>query len=144
METKMNQREAIVNEFKELCKKADKTWETMTRGAPDLEPDLLAILEFTKKNLKHRDILVDCFVELVYDRTIGPFEIIVFCMRELQWEEIKEAAIAKCNKTHDPRVHAVMDDILEVYEPEWEFAEIYKYYAEKENVPYLGGENPDA
>jgi hypothetical protein len=122
-------KEQIRLTFRELCQKALHSWETTQRGTPDFEPDLLAILNFTKQNLDQKDTLVQCFIDLVYDRALGPFEVIEFCMRELRWPEVADAAAERWRSTTDPRIHIVMKDILDVYEEHWEDADLYQYYA---------------
>jgi len=50
-----------------------------------LEPALLQILNYIKKNQHLKPELVVYFSRLINDGAVGPYEIIIFCMRELQW-----------------------------------------------------------
>lgn len=85
-------------------------------GTRGIEPYLLDILEFVNKNIKYRRELAQCFINIVKDYHYGPDEIVIFCMRELQWEEVLEAAIQTHIANRDPRVKAVMNHIIEVYD----------------------------
>ncbi len=113
-----------------LTSEAKQAWleEGVVEGVA-LEPFLLKILNHIKLNDSLKDIYINYFIMLIGNRILGPFEIIVFCMRELKWPEVAEQAIYKKNNSDDPRVISVMNDILAVYEDEWEDADLYSYYS---------------
>lgn len=117
----------VSDEFWLLVKSAETAWEN-TDGADELEPYLLAILEFAKKHSADREELVRCFSVLVKEDR-GPIEILEFCMRELQWQEVKDATIQAMKEHADIRVLDALDRVLAVYEAKWDDADLYKYYS---------------
>lgn len=118
---------SVTEEFWQLVMSAESTWET-TDGTDELEPYLLAVLEFVKKNIDHRTELVECFKILVNEDR-GPIEVLEFCMRELRWKEVQEAVIQTMKENTDIRVLDALNRILAVYEDEWEDGNLYKYYS---------------
>ncbi len=118
----------ITEEFWALCLHANNT-KGQDCGLDQLEPDLLNILNFTKLHADKREELAECFFGLVHDRTKGPFEILIFCMRELRWPEVRVEVEKRLEKSEDPRVHSVLNEILDVYEDEWDDADMYSYYS---------------
>lgn len=114
--------------FKKMAMIAQKKWEN-TYGSEEIEPKLLDILNFVKANLDKRNILSQCFIDIINDYRNGPLEIVIFSMRELKWNEVKNAALNRKKISGDPRVWSAMDDVLAVYKDKWEDAELYKYYS---------------
>lgn len=123
-------------EFWTLCAEADAA-DTIESSVPDLEPYLLRILEFVKANVGDRDTLVHCFTQLV-DGTRPLSEwIVLFCMRELQWSEIQEAANLRFEKAGGKRAPRLMNwisDINWAYDNSpWESADFFWYFWSKEH-----------
>jgi hypothetical protein len=58
-----------------------------------------------------------------------PWELVQFCMRELQWKEGKESITKLRDDSNDLRFVTVMNDILAVYEDKWEDEDLYIYYS---------------
>jgi hypothetical protein len=114
--------------FKKMAMIAQKKWEN-TYGSEEIEPKLLDILNYVKANLNKRNILSQCFIDIINDYRNGPLEIVIFSMRELKWDEVKNAALNRKKISDDPRVWSAMDDVLAVYKDKWEDAELYKYYS---------------
>lgn len=75
--------------------------------------------------------LIECFVDLVCCYQSGSYEIVTFCMRELQWPEIKEEIISKLDRTEDEKTKSELQDMLTVYDKNWKDAELYGYYKNK-------------
>ena len=132
METIMSHLQLFEN-FKELSSIAKTAWENNITGSFELEPYLLDILNFTKKNLSHRSEISQYYIDILNDYRKGPLEIVTFSMRELQWDEVKQAAIKRMENSDDPRVWSAMSDVLAVYEDDWDDADLYKYYSDEED-----------
>lgn len=119
MRTLIAEYEAIVKELEIV--------NTELLDCREAEPYYLKLLNFIKQHPDSREFFVNDFVKRV-QKGIQPWEVTQFCMRELQWPEIKEAVIERSKKTDDWRIISVMNDIFEVYESVWEDADLYKYY----------------
>ena len=98
----------------------------------EAEPLYLELLEFLKVNLDKKEYFAKKLANRVKNAQ-EPWEAIQFCMRELKWEAVKNAALDRISSTDDPRVISVMNDILAVYEDEWEDADLYKYYSKEDD-----------
>ena len=121
----------VINQFKKLCQKAKIIWDKNTFGVSELEPYLLDILFIVKNNIDCRKDFSDEFVKILTNYRYGPLEIVIFCMRELQWKEVKEAALNIQLEAEDPRVKISMQDVLNVYQTVWEDADLYEYYSKE-------------
>ncbi len=100
----------------------------------DFEPQLLKVLEFVKASPEARRELGQAFAEMVSDPDRGAWEIIQFCMRELQWPEVHEALQREfdgARAKNDWRSIPVLRHILDVYEPDWQGADLYAYYSKR-------------
>jgi hypothetical protein len=116
-----------INKFWIFVHEANKTWEDI----PDtrkFEPYLLRILQYVKGNKDYESQFKECFIQILNDDSIHAWEIVMYCMRDLRWEEVKEE-VKKKWKSGDIRTKAVMEDILEAYEPNWSASELYGYYS---------------
>jgi hypothetical protein len=119
-----------LSKFIDLCD-AVKRKEKITYGVNEIEKELLDVLNYIKIYKKGEEEIKAFLIKIVKGEEIYPLEIIIFCMRELQWLEIKEAAIEEKTKTHDWRIISSMNHILEVYENNWECADMYEYYSKE-------------
>ena len=117
----------IAAQFWSKCAAIKHRWVT-TYGTNELEDLLLDLLEFVKNHPEERDNLVEGFLQLVDQRDKGPFEILVFCMRELRWTAVRDRVAAKIRGSDDPRVGNALGKVLAVYEDEWPDADLYDYY----------------
>ncbi len=116
----------VIKEFDELCDMA------MAAFGEELdityEMSLLNILEFVKKHPDCKDDFISRF-KLILMSGSSPFEVVAFCMRELQWPEIKKFVISNMNPSEDPRSEALRST-LTAYDERWPDADLYSYYAE--------------
>lgn len=125
---------ALREEFERLMDNAERIWQT-TYDTHDLEPYLLAILKFLKKNLDSKDLLEQYMVELVQKpRWRVSLDVIEFCMFELRWSKVKKAAedlVAYTQEVQDVRRRDVVWKIPLAFSDDWDGAEFYDYYSKK-------------
>ncbi|PHX37308.1 hypothetical protein AO263_19025 [Pseudomonas sp. NZIPFR-PS5] len=93
------------------------------------ERSLLNILEFVKNHPGYKEEFIERFKLILMSRKT-PFEAVAFCMRELQWDEIKEFVVSKMNPSDDPRSEALRST-LTAYDETWPDADLYSYYCVK-------------
>jgi hypothetical protein len=93
----------------------------------EVEPIFLDILLLLKNNMNNQKQLSGSILSML-DHEMIPFEAIQFCMRELQWQEVKLGVITRLKESDDLRVHNVMNKLLEVFDDEWEDEDLYRYY----------------
>lgn len=114
----------VIKEFDELCdiaiaafgEELDITYER----------SLINILGFVKKHPGCKEYFINRFKLILVSRG-APFEVVAFCMRELQWPEIKEFVISNMNPSEDPRSEA-LQSTLTAYDERWPDADLYSYY----------------
>ena len=121
----------VTEQFKNLSRQAEEAWNAGMKDCYQLEPFLLNVLNFTKSLPEKRDELATCFCEIARDPYPGTWEIVQFCMRELQWPEVKQAVEEVYRKHRDPRMKRIMERILDVWGPAWDEAEFWDYYTKK-------------
>ena len=114
----------IVKKFDKLCNVAMAAFSEELEVS--YEVSLLNILEFVKDNPGYKDVFVDRF-KLILMSGNSPFEVVAFCMRELQWAEVKEFVLSNMNPSQDPRSEALRS-VLTAYDDFWSDADIYRYY----------------
>lgn len=93
---------------------------------------------FIKANPSQRDMLARCFVSLVDGSRSGDTSWIVrFCMRDLRWPEVREAANRRFSLARGaevPRLMNWLSDINWVYDDApWEDADFFQYFWNKEH-----------
>ena len=118
-----------IEEFWRLCRQAGHAWEE-SADTKYYEPFLLKILRHVTSYPDLRSEFAQCFIDIVHDTTPAIWEIVMYCMRELQWSEVYDAADHEYHSNQDLRVQAVMEDILAVYEDEWENSDLFEYYSQ--------------
>ena len=115
----------VIKEFDKLCDIAIAAFGEELDTS--YEMSLLNILEFVKKHPGCKEDFIDRF-KLILMSGSSPFEVVAFCMRELQWPEIKEFVILKMNPSEDPRSEALRST-LTAYDKLWPDADLYSYYS---------------
>ncbi|MFJ2479611.1 hypothetical protein ACIOWE_04975 [Pseudomonas sp. NPDC087598] len=114
----------VLKEFDMLC---DKSMAAFGEEFDiSYEMSMVRILEFVKSSIERRELFVSRFEEVLMSNN-SPFEVVAFCMRELQWPEIKEFVVSKMNPSQDPRSEALRG-VLTAYDEVWPDADLYRYY----------------
>lgn len=121
-------KDSLREEFWELCSLANREYEN-TYSPNDIEHLLLEILVLVRTNSLYIDTWEECFQDLVNDGLKGPYEILIFCMRELRWDTVKNMLENRIQNTNDHRIISVMNQVLEVYNDEWNDSDLYHYYS---------------
>jgi hypothetical protein len=118
----------VYQKYLSLCK-AVKAKEEVTYGVNEIEAELLEVLNFIKCNRDDHDNMKSFMIKIIEGKALYPLEIVIFCMRELQWKEVKKAAVSEIGKTDDWRIISAMNNVLAVYKSEWDDADMYQYYS---------------
>jgi hypothetical protein len=119
----------VMKKFEHLSRKAN-TVLNKTFDCREVEPIYVEILNLIKANPSSRKQFAKALLSIL-DGKNAPWELIQFCMRELQWQEVKDELEKKIYLAEDPRVIAVLQDILAVYEIRWDHADLYEYYSKE-------------
>ena len=126
----------LEQEFWRLCRVVDEA-DTPESSVPDLEPHLLAILNLAKENLDRRALLVRCFVSLVDGSRVLSNWIVLFCMRELRWIEVRDAANLRFERAGGVRAPRLMNWISHINwaydDAAWEDADFFQYFWQQEH-----------
>ncbi len=123
-------RSSVSGRFWELVRLAQEVWDK-TYSTEEIEPYLLEFLRLAKDHPQERNDLTNCFIGLLKGHR-ATVEILQFCMRELQWREVKEAIEEQMwQNTGNVRLLDALQKILDVYFEEWQDADIYGYYRDQ-------------
>lgn len=115
----------VIKQFDILCELAAAAFDEELEIS--YEMSLLKILEFVKRNPNNKADFIGKFKEILTSRD-SPFEAVAFCIRELQWSEIKDFVILNMNPRVDPRSEALRS-ALTAYDEFWPDADLYSYYS---------------
>ena len=117
-----------VKKFWDLCKQASMEWEK-TADTKLYEPFLLEILNHVKSNSEFVEEFKKCFIQIIKKPEIAIWEIVMYCMRELRWDEIYNAAKEEHFHSDDIRNKDVLENILAVFDDDWEDSDLFEYYS---------------
>ncbi|NOZ54344.1 MAG: hypothetical protein GXP08_14640 [Gammaproteobacteria bacterium] len=117
----------IIDDFQKMGRKAGAELDTKY-SVSEVEPTFLEMLNTLKDYPQNKEQFISCILNML-DEGIVPFEAIQFSMRALKWEEVKQGIIDRLEESEDPRVHSVMNELLAVFEDEWEDEDLYQYYS---------------
>ncbi len=123
---------SIVDDFRALVDEAAFVWEW--GGIPDTnryETAFIAVLNHVKANIEQRDTFIGLFIEALDNPSLMGWEIVMFCMRELKWKEVYDEVYTRCMQEPNWTIKRRMEQILEVYEDNWEDADLFRYYSDK-------------
>lgn len=95
-----------------------------------LEFYYIKILNFIKLNLNYKEEFIQCF-KIMLLRDQSNVELFEFCLRELNWVEIKVFLIELLEKEKDITKLAKYNRILNVFDEEWDNYDLYDYYSNK-------------
>lgn len=91
----------------------------------DAEPEMLRFLEFVRAHPNQRDfaarLMLGSFSESFQMRH-APIDLIMYCMSELRWPEIRtfiEGKRAEDVKAHGVACYGVWNDLLESFDENW-------------------------
>lgn len=131
MDTDRMTKGKIQKRFWELIRIADERWQE-TVDTFDMEPALLDILNFVKKYPEHKDVLEQCFIDLIYSKkSRASIDVLEYCMHELRWPNIKIIIEDILENTEDVRERDALHHIPEVYSDDWDGVEYYRYYSKE-------------
>lgn len=116
-----------INNFYKICDEIKSEWRSPQQVK---EKHFIDALKIIKENESYKQEVLKYFIAIMKGEIDMPPELIEFCMRELQWPEIKNFANQQL-KNSDPRRQRLIEHVLEVYEEEWEDADLYEYYSKE-------------
>ena len=97
-------------------------------GVGEIEHLLLGVLELLESERISRVSGVNALVRLAIEWPAGAIETLEFCLRRLQWPELKSVLEEHVRSGSDFRTRDAASAVLEVFEPEWPNGEIYRTY----------------
>ncbi|MFT5584118.1 MAG: hypothetical protein ACI9VR_001703 [Cognaticolwellia sp.] len=90
----------------------------------DFEPALAALLDFIKASPECREAASRLFIQQVRGAG-GGVEMLEYCMHELRWSEVRDAARARIAESDDWRIKTPLSDVLAAFEDGWVDADMY-------------------
>jgi hypothetical protein len=128
--------ESDLTEFRELL---DQFVDNSQRNIGDYNSEkqeeiLIQMLNLVKGNSGARQDFAQCFIDIVNDPNCGmTWAVVLFCMRELQWPEVKEA-IERFIASQKGVSDSSWRTMLEAYKKEWSFHGHFRYYDKREPI----------
>lgn len=116
-----------INHFWKLCQEATIVW-NKSADTKHYEPYFLKVLTHVKSNENYKEEFKNCFIEIVRNIDLAAWEIVLFCMRELQWKEVYDVVNEQIGISKTIGVKAIMESILQVFDEKWEDSDLFEYY----------------
>jgi hypothetical protein len=119
------------DDFRELLKGVD-TAEDACYGPANVEESYVRVLEFMRSHPSEKTEFVRFFIDDI--RRGGAYYILLmFCMRDLQWPEVRNELLQIRDSAQNPSVsYRMIPSILEAYEEKWPRGErIFGYYSRR-------------
>ncbi len=124
-----------VERFWDLAKRA--TEPLLTCNYPEAEVHLVAMLDLIRSHPEARGSFEAAFLEGLRwspdDGVPPPFEleVVVFCMHELMWPAIRDAAEKIREETNDHRILLRVREVIEAYDPAWKYEDEWEYFSSR-------------
>ncbi|NWB95779.1 hypothetical protein HX882_07765 [Pseudomonas gingeri] len=115
----------VIDKFGAFCDLAEVAFWRQSEKPYELA--LIDILNFVKRHPECREQFVEGFKSILSSND-SPFEVVAFCMRELQWKEFKDFSTSIMTASADPRDQALRS-LLTAYDDVWPDADLYEYYS---------------
>lgn len=91
----------------------------------DFEPAAAALLDFIQATPECVDAASRLFVRQVMEAG-GSTEVLDYCMHELRWSEVREAARVRVAESEDWRIKTPLASLLAAFEDDWPDAKLYE------------------
>jgi len=114
--------------FIELCRQAlsaSRRFDSST----DVEPFLLAVLDYIKLHREAREEFLLYFLAAFDGVEVVAAELHAFCMRELQWPEVRAKALQCLDRSNVPESEFWLKDVLSAYDANWDGDRLFCYYS---------------
>jgi hypothetical protein len=129
--------ESHIIEFKELLAQFVENSQKRIGdyNSPEQQAILIEMLNLVKANPEARQDFVVCFNEIVNNPNCGmTWAVVVFCMRDLQWPEVKEA-IERFLASNQEVSGGILRTMLDAYKKEYCFRGEFFYHDKREPPP---------
>jgi hypothetical protein len=114
--------------------------ETKVLGAQNLEMEYLKTLQCIKRHPDLRAPMVEIFSNLLQDKAYGRYMVLQFCMHDLRWPEMRNAAKAIYAQAQmdliRQQLHGTasqhlmfLEEVVGSFEDTWSSKTLFKYYA---------------
>ncbi|MDY4297353.1 MULTISPECIES: hypothetical protein [unclassified Xanthomonas] len=114
---------SVVEKFFELALEAERI-DSECMEEP-LEPAFDAVLSFVIAHPECRDEFAGAFMRLARDPSLGPPELIQYCMHALRWDDIKISLSSWLQSEKSERVRHVLRKIIMSFDDDWYDADLY-------------------
>lgn len=93
-----------------------------------IEPAFEAVLSFVIAHPELKNELADAFMQLAHDPSLGPPELIQYCMHALRWIEVKTQLSDWLELEKSERVRHVLRKLLMSFDDDWYDADAYSRF----------------
>lgn len=118
---------SVLFELKKQCQDAKEASDKY-HSSSLYEPYLIKILFYIKAHKPYKMEFVNFFQDSIENPGSIFWEIIMYCMRDLKWDEVKSTVLKKMDQEIDPRQRSILHSILGVYEENWEDSDLWVFY----------------
>jgi hypothetical protein len=120
--------------FDYIWKKAEDSIER-NEDARASEHTLVICLSYIISHPEIKSVIESKIVKIIENGATIPHELIGFCMHELRWPKVFDAARRRRDReANNPHGQRLSELIMESYSDDWDGRVIYEYYQNKRSV----------
>ena len=112
--------------FFELAHRAKRADEELRVDISDREYE--DVLDHVLAHSELRSDFTEAFVKIVYDPSLGPLELVEYCMHYLRWQEVEACFRSRLENESSERVRFVLRRLLRAFAEDWPDADIYRRF----------------
>ncbi len=94
-----------------------------------------AVLDHVLANPELRSDLVGAFLKIAYDPSLGPIDLVEFCMHYLRWEEVELSFLNRLETERSERARSALRRLLGSFDQNWPEADLYRRFRKVEDEP---------
>jgi len=113
--------------FFDLALKAKRADDELRAEFSDAEYE--QVLDYVAEHPGDRPRLAEAFIAIAYDPSLGPIDLVEYCMYALQWPEVRGHFIDRLEGERSERVRFALRRLLQAFEPDWPHAELYRRFS---------------
>lgn len=93
-----------------------------------VEPQYAAVLDYCWEHPELRPELAKEFVALAFDSEHGSSNMVMFCMHELKWTEVRDVFAVLLENEKSARARFFIKGILASFDDDWRLAHLYQRF----------------
>lgn len=122
----MTDRKIKIARFFELALNAKHADDELRAEFSDFEYE--AVLDHVLANPELRSDFASAFVEIAYDPSLGPIDLVEYCMHFLRWKEVEAHFLGRLETEQSERARSALRRLLRSFDENWPESDLYRRF----------------